>query len=150
MKTPSIKKTIKIVKEKINITWYNIIIKPFLNYLDKKKKEREHVNLVNEFEKKFSTDIDRVKYIMYKDDDNNHINIDPVGHEKYLNEKLLEGRGHMLKIHKYVNKTSFLYDPEIIDIHNDNLNPNAPTISEISKRDYKQISDSFAKTKPLT
>lgn len=153
MKTNSFKKTAKKLLKKITNKVKNIFdklfLKPVQKYLEQKEKERKHKKIVNEFEKTFKTNINEIKAIMYhKGHKNFGLNVDPEVREKYLNDTLLQGRQHIIKINKYIGKTPLFYEPDMIEIHNENLNPNAPTLEALIKMDGNNIKNAFKKQGP--
>lgn len=153
MKTNSLNKTAKKLFKKLTTkikSFLNrVFVTPVQKYLEEKEKDRKHKRIINEFEKTFNTDIDKIKAIMYRKDPKNFgLYVDPEKHEKYINETLMQGRQHIIKINKYIGKTPLLYEPDMVEIHNENLNPNVPTLEALIEMDGNNIKNAFKKQGP--
>jgi hypothetical protein len=135
----------KVKKNKITLTiknwFYNKVIKPYQT----KKAEREHKkyikDLQNNFSKKFNVDVEKTIKIM------NGPGYSP--HKYDTDELLVKNRIEMNKTKDILgNRMSpFLYEPDIIDIHNENLNINEgnPTFQELVKIENDKASSSAFK-----
>lgn len=121
------------MKKKLNI--FNKIKNYFkalyFNYITKPKWDKENKikanNIKKEFEEKQKVSIERIKEIMFHEKlvfkNNNKL--------EYLNEKLVEGRANVIKESKYVSHIPAFYEPEICEIHNENLHLKNKTFNEL-------------------
>jgi len=112
----------------------------YSNYVKKREEKNKLINLIKNFESDYNLSFDEI---------NKLIKHPSVYHEsepkrQYHNDKLKEAREHILKIDKYVKKTPFLYEPEIIEIHNENCHTNKITLNELIK---KEEEDNFNQLK---
>lgn len=129
--------TLKKISEFFKNIWNRFVISKYT----KLKKERELKlklkDIKDDFEKRFNLSTEEIKEIMYHErvasyrDEYEKLN--------YLKNELVKGREHMLNVHKYVSKTPFLYEPDVVDIHNENLHFNTKSISEIMNEDYEKV-----------
>jgi hypothetical protein len=113
---------IKKIKIYLSNLWFSYIKKPFYyDLIVEPRIKKEHAikiaKLKKEFEQKQKTSIQRIKEVMFHEkvyfENNPKFN--------YLNQKLVEGRENVNKMSKYVAKTPFFYEPEICDVHNENI-----------------------------
>lgn len=113
----------KYIKLPIKNTWFKYVKKPYLDKKEAKLKTKETQAIKDAFSKTFG-DYNDVKTLMYDK---------PFTQTDYrvLNEDLVNNRKEMIRTNTI--HTPFLFDPEIIDIHNENLNPNAPTLEYLIK-----------------
>jgi hypothetical protein len=118
--------------------WFdNKFIKPRQEKRAKKEHERYVKELKANFSKKFNVDVEKTIKIMGQP------GYSP--HEVDNNQLLIENRLEINK-RKSLNKIPpIMYNPEIVDIHNENLNKNNPTFSEISSDDYNKVNDTLDK-----
>ncbi len=102
------------------------IILPYKNYTDKKK-EKHFTKLVRkQFKKDFGLDPNRVRSVMERSDITargfyaTHVNVlmTDEEHREFLKEQLSTNAN---KINQVTPKPIFFFEPEIIDIHNENL-----------------------------
>ena len=65
------------------------------------------------------------------------INWDTDSRREFLNAELKDARNKILKYSSYTGRIPFFYEPEIIDVHNENLSisNNTKTLKEIMSRD---------------
>jgi hypothetical protein len=118
----------KIKNNKLLLTiknwFYNTFKKP---YIDKKEKERYIKELKSNFSKKFNVDVEKTIKIM---------NSPGYSPPQYNNEALLvENRMEINKRKSLYKFAPFMYDPDVVDIHNENLNENNPNINQIIAND---------------
>lgn len=118
-------KNSKVVKFIFNL-WSNNVTKPIQERKAKKEREKYVKELKNNFNETFNVDT-------------NHINklIDatkPNLNEDYKIDHLIENSVEINKLKSKGKVAPFIYEPEIIDIHNENLNLENPEL-------YKLIDD---------
>jgi hypothetical protein len=130
---------IKNAKLVVNIkSWfYNKFIKP--NKEKKKKKEYDDYvkELKSNFSKKFNVNVEKTIEIMSQP-----------GYSPYVvdNDRLLiENRLDINKRKSLYKFAPFVYEPKIVDVHNENLNSNNPTIDEIKSNDSNKANDDLNK-----
>jgi len=58
----------------------------------------------------------------------------------YMNNQLIKARSELITA---TNKRPCFYEPEINEIHNDNLNPNNPTLKYIMDKDTENVREIF-------
>lgn len=121
--------------------WNNIIIPRYNRYKNRVDFETKIKDIRKDFEKRFNVKVDDIKEVMY------HERVRTVNDEYekqlHLNEELIKGKAHIMSIHKYVSKTPFLYDPDVVDIHNENYHNNKFTLSEILKQESEYVKNSL-------
>jgi len=123
-KIPLLKK----IKIYISNLWFKYVKNPF--YLQpkiKKEAEKRKKTLIKNFEEKQKTAVSRIKDIMYHENVYNENN----PKTNYFNEKLIEGRKRVNEMSAFTQRTPFLYDPEICDIHNETIHEKKDTIDKI-------------------
>jgi hypothetical protein len=140
------KKTKKTLLEKIKSYFRNLWFKYVTNpkfEREKIKKAKDEANKHKEnFEKKHNTAVEHIKQLMFNDKlYSEHYG----GRIDFRNEELLKGRKHLLKYAKYVNKVPKFYEPEICDIHNENLNLNGSSLKAIMDKQDKLSYDDLKK-----
>jgi hypothetical protein len=116
---------------------------------EKIKLEQERLDSIKQlkdnFERDFNVSSNHVKDII------NHRSVfttnDPSARREYLNEMLVLGRKHNNIISKYANKTPFMYDPIIVDIHNESLELKTKNLSfdEIKRNETSKSTNSLRK-----
>jgi hypothetical protein len=117
--------------------WSNNVTKPYQDY----KKDREHKKYVKKLKKGFSemfnVDVEKTINIMKGSDYN------PSTFDK--NQLLVENRLEINKIKSILgNKMApFIQDLEIVDIHNENLNPENLPLNEIISNEHNKASQSL-------
>ena len=121
--------------------WNNIIIPRYNRYKNRNDFETKIRDIRKDFEKRFNVKVDDIKEVMY------HERVKTVNDEYekqlHLNEELIKGKVHVMSIHKYVSRTPFLYDPDVVDIHNENYHNNRFTLSDILKKDSENTKNSL-------
>jgi len=132
MKTKLNLSLFKRVKTYISNLWFKFVKNPFYYRLIveprvKRQREAARQKTIKDFEEKQKTAVSRIKNIM------NH---EKVYHENnpkldYLNQKLVEGREHIIKMSPYINLTPFFYEPEICEIHNETIHTKTDDIHKI-------------------
>jgi hypothetical protein len=123
-KIPLLKK----IKIYISNLWFKYVKNPF--YLQpkiKKEAEKRKKTLIKNFEEKQKTAVSRIKDIMYHENVYNENN----PKTNYFNEKLIEGRKRVNEMSAFTQRTPFLYDPDICDIHNETIHEKKDTIDKI-------------------
>lgn len=123
---------IKKIKIFFSNLWFRYIKKPFYYKLIVEPRiKREHAikiaKLKKEFEEKQKISVQRIKEVMFHEKTYSEYN----PKFNYLNQKLLEGREHIIGVSKYTSKTPFFYEPEICDIHNENIDLTKKNINQI-------------------
>lgn len=107
--------------------WFKYVMSPRQKRKEKQLEKENIKNLKKRFEKDFNISPESVVKMI--NTDNKHQTS-----RDYLNEKLVEGRIAMRSSFGY--KTPYLFDPEIIDIHNENIDrPSYPSIERIKSND---------------
>ncbi|MEN6294122.1 MAG: hypothetical protein ABFD07_19175 [Methanobacterium sp.] len=107
--------------------FYNTVKKPYIDKKEKKEKERYIKELKYNFSKKFNVDVEKTIRIM------NSPGYSPT---QYDNEALLvENRMNINKRKSLYTFAPFMYNPEVVDIHNENLNESNPNINQIIAND---------------
>jgi hypothetical protein len=109
-----------------NPFYYRLIVEPKA----KREKEKKRKEIIKNFEVNQKTLQSRVKEIMYHEKVycENNPKLD------YLNQKLVEGREHTIQISPAMKRIPFLYEPDVVEIHNENYHNNKFTLSEILKK----------------
>jgi hypothetical protein len=97
--------------------WFD---EPYNSYIEKKAKNKLRKETISQFKSKYGLNYDKVSSLMTK------IVNRPVNHYEHINEQLLEHRRLMQS--QTFSYTPKFYEPEINEIHNENLNPNAPSL----------------------
>lgn len=119
--------------------YYNLIVSKFKQRKNKSNLEAKIREAKIDFETKLNVNLDEVIDIMYS----KAANRDDYERLNFLNEELIKGRAHILNIHKYVSKTPYLYEPDVVDIHNEHCHNNTVTLNEIIKRENDSTSHSL-------
>jgi hypothetical protein len=121
----------KLKKSKLVLTiknwWFNNIKNPIRQKRAKKERENYVKELKANFAKKFNVDVEKTIRVM------NHPNYSP--HEVDNDRLLVENRLDINKRKSLYKFAPFIYEPEIVDVHNENLNTNNPPINEIINSD---------------
>lgn len=126
---------VKYIKTPINNLWWRTIEKPYLDYKREKAKKAEIYNIKTQFSKNFANH-DLVRDLMYNKP---YQQTDT----SKLNDDLINNRKKMSSVKS--GKIPFLFEPDIIDIHNDNLNINAPSLENLIKIDDENAKESLRK-----
>jgi hypothetical protein len=124
------KKLRKILKD----FWNKYVITP-INKKKLKQLEIDRVNnLKNHFENDFKVSVEKMKQVInsepYKQTDFN-----------YLNQKIIEGRKHILDNNLPVG--SQMLEPDVIDNHNNNGGYTNKTISEVIGKDFENAANAL-------
>ena len=131
----SIKKSKFLMKIKM---WFN---KTIVNPIKSKKAKRDHKRYVKElkanFAKKFNVDVEKTINIM------NSPGYSPVNVDN--NQLLVQNRLEINKRKSLYTFAPFIYDVDIVDIHNENLNSELPPVNEIIAEDNKKASKTLDK-----
>ena len=140
------KKTKKTLFDKVKSYFRNLWLKYVINpkfEREKIKKDKEKArNYKETFEKLHNTAVEHVKELMFHRDVYSEYH---GGKLNFRNEELLKGRKHILKYTKYVNKIPKFYEPEICEIHNENLNLNGSSLKAIMDKQDKSSYDDLKK-----
>jgi len=125
----------KYIKLPLSNFWYLNFKKPYLDKKEAKLKAKETQAIKDAFSNTFG-DYNEVKTLMYNK---------PFKQTDYvvLNEDLVNNRKEMIRTN--TTHTPFLFEPEIIDIHNENLNPKAPTLEYLIKLNNESAHDELRK-----
>jgi hypothetical protein len=131
----------KIKKAKILVlikNWFNkTIIQPIKTKRTKIAHDR-HVKLLKKnFSKSFNVDVEAMIKVM------NSPGYSPSNIDN--NQLLIENRLEINKRKSLYKFSPFIYDVDIVDIHNENLNSELPTINEIKINDNLQASKTLDK-----
>lgn len=105
----------------------------YTNYVKKRERKKELIKLIKNFEIDYNVSVEEINQIIKHP--SHYCEIGPK--EQFYNDKLKEAREHILKIDKYIKKTPFLYEPEIVDIHNEHCHGNKLTFNELVQKDEK-------------
>ena len=143
----SIKKSKFLMKIKM---WFN---KTIVNPIKSKKAKRDHNRYVKEikanFAKKFNVDVEKTINIM------NSPGYSPVNVDN--NQLLVQNRLEINKRKSLYKFAPIMYNPEFVDIHNENINLENPDISQIisyetdkAKDDLDKQGEFFSKRPNLT
>jgi len=121
----------KYVKNPIANLWYRKVKKPYLARKEEKARLAKIKRIQDAFTKGFANHSEVTK-LMYSTawEQTNHEN---------LTKDLMANRREML----FNNKTPMLYEPEIIEIHNENLNPNNPTLTYVINKDRDNATEAL-------
>jgi len=121
----------KYVKNPIASLWYRKVTKPNLVRKEEKARLDEIKREKDAFSQGFANHA-KVTKLMYT------TSLEQTNHEN-LTKDLLANRREML----FNNKTPMLYEPEIIEIHNENLNPNNPTLTYVINKDRDNATEAL-------
>lgn len=130
--------------------WYYINIK---KPIQDKKEEKDRLRYVKElkenFSKKFNVDVEKTINIMKQPGYNPYVYDD--------NVMFVENRLDINKRKSLYKFAPFMYNPEIIEIHNENLDSTKPTLNDIitsdnekSRKDLDKQNEFFSKRPYLT
>ena len=118
--------------------WFN---KTIVNPIKSKKAKRDHNRYVKElkanFAKKFNVDVEKTINIM------NSPGYSPVNVDN--NQLLVQNRLEINKRKSLYTFAPFIYDVDIVDIHNENLNSELPPVNEIIAEENKKASKTLYK-----
>ena len=108
------------IKRYIKNTWFKLVKKPYLDFLEKRKKEKFHKSFVKNFNKIYGVHPDHINEIIKRVEKSNRGYIPNVvmtdgEYVEFLKRQLIESA---TLTHKSGKKPLF-YDPEIINIHNE-------------------------------
>lgn len=113
--------------QKVKTFFKNLVFKYITTPRLKKEKAIKVEKIKKNFEEKQKVTLKRIKEIMFHDkvylDNNNKL--------EYLNKKLVEGRNNVIKESKYVSHIPAFYEPEICEIHNENLHLKRKNFNEL-------------------
>jgi hypothetical protein len=98
-------------------------VEPYLRYKENTSKAKKQKEYIRGFNSLTGVDYTRVLSIMDKDKSR------PDNYYEHINEELTKHR-KLMQSQKFSYTPKF-YEPEIIDIHNENLNPNVPSLKEL-------------------
>lgn len=121
----------KYVKRPISNLWFRNVKKPYLERKEKKANLAKIKRAQDAFTKGFANHSEVIK-LMYS------TSLEQTNHEN-LTKDLIANRREML----FNNKTPMLYEPEIIDIHNENLNSNNPTLTYVINKDRDNAAEAL-------
>jgi len=121
----------KYLKLPISNFWFRNFKKPYLARKEEKAKLAEIKRIKDTFTKGFANHTEVTK-LMYS------TALEQTNHEN-LTKDLLANRREML----FNNKTPMLYEPEIIEIHNENINPNNPTLTYVINKDRDNATEAL-------
>jgi hypothetical protein len=63
----------------------------------------------------------------------------------YLNQKLVEGREHIIQMSPLIHRTPFFYEPEICEIHNETLDTKKDNLHKVILNDDNLARESIRK-----
>ena len=131
----------KVKKSKFLTNIKNWFDKTFIKPAQEKRAKKEHERYVKElksnFSKKFNVDVEKTIKIM------NQPGYSP--YEVDNNQLLIDNRIEINKRKSLYKFSPIMYSPEIVDIHNENLNKKNPTIGEIKANERNKVSDTLDK-----
>ena len=131
----------KVKKTKLVLTIKNWWFVNITNPIKQKKAKKEHENYVKElkdnFAKKFNVNVEKTIKIMSQS---------AYSPYEFDNDRLLiENRLDINKRKSLYKFAPFIYEPEIVDVHNENLNLDNPPINEIITSDNDKASNDLTK-----
>lgn len=148
MKNKSKLSLLKRIKRYVSNLWFKYVKNPFYYRLIveprvKKEKELARKKTIKDFEEKQKTAVSRIKDIMYHE---------KVFHENnpkfdYLNQKLVEGREHVIEMSPFMRRTPLFYEPEICEIHNETIHTKTDDIHKIILQEDEKSRISLRKQK---
>lgn len=121
----------KNIFEKIKSFFNTLYFKYVTNPKWKKEREIKNKKFKKDFEEKQKIAVNRIKEIMYHD----KVYFENNTKLQYLNEKLVEGKVNVNKMSKFVSHIPAFYEPEICEIHNENLHLNTKSLNELIMED---------------
>jgi hypothetical protein len=117
----------KVKKSKILVklkTWFNnTLVKPYQTKKAKREEEKYVKELKENFSKKFNVNIEKTISVM-SGPGYSPANIDD-------NSLLIQNSLDINKRKTMYKFAPFMYNPEFVDIHNENLNPEYPSVTDI-------------------
>jgi hypothetical protein len=129
--------TLKKISAFFKNIWNRFVIPKYTKFKKERDLKLKLKDIKDDFEKRFNLSSEEIKEIMY-----HKIVVsyrDDYEKRNYLKSELVKGREHVLNVHKYASKTPFLYEPDVVDIHNENLHLNTKTLGEIIKQDNENV-----------
>lgn len=123
------------IKQFFKKVWYKLFTERREKRLKKIEQQKALKKVREDFEKHRKGSIARIKEIMY------HPKVKYFCDERervaHLKNTLMQGKQHVLTVQSYMKGIPFLYEPEIVDIHNERLDRNGkPTLGELKANDY--------------
>ena len=144
MKTKSTPSSFTRFRIYVSNLWFRYVKNPFYYRLivepkAKREREKKRKEIIKDFEEKQKTLQSRVKEVMYHE---------TVYHENnpkldYLNQKLVEGREHIIQMSPLIHRTPFFYEPEICDMHNEHIDSTKKNINQIMTDDDNSAKSSL-------
>jgi hypothetical protein len=119
------------IKRPISNLWYRNVKKPYQSYKENKAKLAYTKKIQNTFTKSFANHSEVIK-LMYD------IKLTQTNEEDLLKD-IVSNRREMFFVD--TKNKPFLYEPDIIEIHNENLNLNNPTLTYIIGKDNEKASE---------
>ena len=110
---------------------FSLLEKYYLNYIKKRQRKKELNNLIENFEKTYKVSVKEIDEIIKHP----KVYSETILKRGYHNDELKKGRRHISDVNEFVKKTPFLYEPEIIDIHNENCHNNKFTLDKLIKKE---------------
>lgn len=123
--------------KKIKNWFKNTIIEPVKYKIAERKHKKYIKELKKNFNKRFNTDVNRITSIMNINSSNDK--------EIDNNELLVQNRLDINKRKSLYKFPPFVYEPEIIDVHNENLIEENPNLNEIISDENRKAWDSVHK-----
>ena len=140
--------TIKKIKIYLSNLWFKFVKKPFYyDLIVEPKIKKEHAIKIakqkKEFEEKQKVSLQRIKDVMFHE----KVYLENNPKFNYLNQKLVEGRAHVIEVSPFMNRTPFFYEPEICEIHNETLDTKKDGIHKVILNDNKTMQELLRKQK---
>lgn len=131
----------KLKKSKLVLTiknwWFNNVKNPIKQKKGKREREKYVKELKDNFSKKFNVDVEKTIKIMTQSAYSSY---------EVDNDKLLvENRLDINKRKTLYKFAPFVYEPEIVDVHNENLNLDNPPMNEIITTDNDKALNDLTK-----
>lgn len=127
-------------------------ISKILSYFKIKKNDPSEIiennELISTFEKNFNVDHKKILEII--NSKQIYFELDSAKREQFLTEQLLLGVNNRNKVSKYMSKTPFFYEPEIIQVHNEVKKPYNLDVSEILSFDFAKNENILKKQEKQT
>lgn len=146
MKTKSTPSSFTRFRIYVSNLWFRYVKNPFYYRLivepkAKRERERKRKEIIKDFEQKQKAAVSRIKEVMYHE---------KVYHENnpkldYLNQKLVEGREHIIQMSPLIHRTPFFYEPEICEIHNETLDTKKDNLHKVILNDDNLARESIRK-----
>lgn len=150
---PTLNQLLKSFKRKIDNLIFRFFKKPYQNYIQKRIAKKNVNDIHKRFIKSFNLQPNRIIEIMYRTDiaaqrltmKPKTVKMTDEEYKAFLLEERRQSANSLNKMKQYI-KASLFYEPEIIEIHNENLDNNkGPSLSQLVARDTTEATSSLTK-----